>query len=81
MRLQPKKRSGRGLIVALFVLLTLAAIAVGVYLFRFGSVSDLPNLIPRGASTGTVAGREDVLAGPAVAGWLLQPVGGSGAVR
>lgn len=81
LRLQPKKRSGRGLFVFLFVLLTLAAIAIGVYLFRFGSISDLPNLVPRGASTGTVAGREDVLAGPAVAGGPLQPVSGSGAVR
>jgi serine/threonine-protein kinase len=80
LRLQPKK-SSRTLFLVLFVLLTLAAIAVGVYLFRFGSISDVPNQLPRGAPAGTVAGREDVLAGPAVTWGLLPPVGVSGVVR
>jgi eukaryotic-like serine/threonine-protein kinase len=80
LRLQPKK-SSRTLFLVLFVLLTLAAIAVGVYLFRFGSISDVPNPLPRGAPAGTVAGREDVLAGPAVTEGLFAPVGVIGFVR
>jgi eukaryotic-like serine/threonine-protein kinase len=79
LRLQPKK-SSRTLFLVLFVMLTLAAIAVGVYLFRFGSISEPPNVLPRGAPAGTVAGREDVLAGPAVT-WGLTPPASSGAVR
>jgi eukaryotic-like serine/threonine-protein kinase len=80
-RLQPKS-SGRTLLLVLFVLLTLAAVAVGVLLFRGG----LPpigsaNPTPQGAGPGTVTGREGVPAGSAVTGGLLSLVIVTGSVR
>jgi serine/threonine-protein kinase len=80
-RLQPKS-SGRTLLLVLFVLLTLAAVAVGVLLFRGG----LPpigavNPPPQGAGPGTVAGQEGVPASSAVPGGLLSLVIVTGSVR
>jgi serine/threonine-protein kinase len=80
-RLQPKS-SGRTLLLVLFLLLTIAAVAVGVMLFRGG----LPPIgsadpTPQGAGPGTVAGREGVPAGSAVPGGLLSLVIVTGSVR
>jgi eukaryotic-like serine/threonine-protein kinase len=80
-QLQPKS-SGRTLLLVLFVLLTIAAVAVGVLLFRgglppFGAV----NPTPQGAGPGTVAGREGVSTGSAVSGELLSLVIVTGSVR
>jgi serine/threonine-protein kinase len=80
-QLQPKS-SGRTLLLVLFVLLTIAAVAVGVLLFRgglppFGAV----NPTPQGAGPGTVAGREGVSTGSAVSGGLLSLVIVTGSVR
>jgi serine/threonine protein kinase len=66
-RLQPKS-SGRTLLLVLFVLLTLAAVAVGVLLFRGGLPGTGSVPAPQGAGTGTVTSREGVLAGSTVAG-------------
>jgi eukaryotic-like serine/threonine-protein kinase len=79
-RLQPKS-SGRTLLLVLFVLLTLAAVAVGVLLFRGGlpgAGSAVPT--PQGAGPGTVTSREGVPAGSAVAG-VLAPVIVTGGAR
>jgi eukaryotic-like serine/threonine-protein kinase len=69
LRLQPKAGSGRTLLLVLFVLLTMAAVLVGVFLVRSprsdGRQSSDP--VPLGSSTGTLTSREGVLAGPAVA--------------
>jgi serine/threonine protein kinase len=80
-RLQPKAPR-RTLLLVLFVLLTLAAVAVGVLLFRGG----LPAIgavvpAPQGAGPGTVASREGVPAGSAVPGGLLTLVIVTGSVR
>ncbi|QYN39926.1 serine/threonine protein kinase [Pseudonocardia sp. DSM 110487] len=80
-RLQPKS-SGRTLLLVLFVLLTIAAVAVGVLLFRgglppIGSV----NPAPQGAGPGTVAGREGVSASSTVPGELHSLVIVTGSVR
>lgn len=80
-RLQPKS-SGRTLLLVLFVLLTLAAVAVGVLLFRggvppIGSV----NPTPQGAGPGTVAGREGIPTSSAVPDGLLSLVIVTGSVR
>jgi eukaryotic-like serine/threonine-protein kinase len=80
-RLQPKS-SGRTLLLVLFVLLTIAAVAVGVLLFRgglppIGSV----NPTPQGAGAGTVAGREGLSTSSAVPGGLLSLVIVTGSVR
>jgi eukaryotic-like serine/threonine-protein kinase len=80
-RLQPKS-SGRTLLLVLFVLLTLAAVVVGVLLFRGG----LPAVgsaapTPQSAGPGTVTSREGVPAGPAVPGGSLALVIVTGSVR
>ncbi|MHA6620290.1 serine/threonine-protein kinase [Pseudonocardia sp. DLS-67] len=80
-RLQPKS-SGRSLLLVLFLLLTIAAVAVGVLLFRGG----LPPIgtvdpTPQGAGPGTVAGREGVSTGSTVSGGLLSLVIVTGSVR
>jgi len=80
-RLQPKS-SGRTLLLVLFLLLTLAAVAVGVLLFRgglppIGSV----NPTPQGAGPGTVAGREGVSTSSTVSGGLLSLVIVTGSAR
>jgi eukaryotic-like serine/threonine-protein kinase len=74
-RLQPRA-SRRTLMLVLFVLLTLAAVAVGVMLFRGGLLPGALPLVPaqEGAGTGTVSSREGVLAGPTVPGGPLDPV-------
>jgi eukaryotic-like serine/threonine-protein kinase len=73
-RLQPKS-SGRTLLLVLFVLLTLAAVAVGVLLFRGGLPPiGMANPTPQGAGPGTVTGREGVPAGSVVPGGLLSLV-------
>jgi eukaryotic-like serine/threonine-protein kinase len=80
-RLQPKS-SGRTLLLVLFVLLTLAAVAVGVLLFRGGLPPiGMSNPTPQGAGPGTVAGREGVPAGSVVPGGLLSLVIVTGSVR
>jgi hypothetical protein len=62
--------------LVLFVLLTLAAVAVGVMLFRGGLLPGAPPLVPaqEGAGTGTVSSREGVLAGSTAPGGPLDPV-------
>jgi eukaryotic-like serine/threonine-protein kinase len=67
LRLQPKS-SGRALLLVLFVLLTLAAVAVGVVLLRGGLPSSGPtgDPAPQGARAGTVSSREGVPTGPTV---------------
>ncbi len=80
-RLQPKS-SGRTLLLVLFLLLTLAAVAVGVLLFRgglppIGSV----NPTPQGAGPGTVTGREGVSTSSTVSGGLLSLVIVTGSAR
>ncbi|OZM82521.1 serine/threonine protein kinase [Pseudonocardia sp. MH-G8] len=80
-RLQPKS-SGRTLLLVLFVLLTLAAVAVGVLLFRGGlPPAGSPVPTPQGAGAGTVASREGVLAGSAVPGGALALVIVTGSAR
>jgi eukaryotic-like serine/threonine-protein kinase len=79
LRLQPVARSGRTLLLVLFVLLTLAAITLGVFLLRGGvtGIGDLPLLR---MSTGSVAGWEGILAGwmvvgrPRIPGTLMEAV-------
>jgi serine/threonine-protein kinase len=73
LRLQPKARSGRTLLLVLFVLLTMAAVTIGVFVFRGLRDQQIPDPDPLGSSTGTVTSREGVLAGPAVAGWAFEP--------
>jgi eukaryotic-like serine/threonine-protein kinase len=80
-QLQPKS-SGRTLLLVLFVLLTIAAVAVGVMLFRGG----LPpigavNPTPQGAGPGTVTGQEGIPASSAVRGGLLSLVIVTGSAR
>jgi eukaryotic-like serine/threonine-protein kinase len=80
-RLQPKS-SGRTLLLVLFVLLTIAAVAVGVLLFRGGLPTTgppVPN--PEGAGPGTVSSRVGVLAGPAVTDGEIAPMVITGGVR
>lgn len=80
-RLQPKS-SGRTLLLVLFVLLTLAAVAVGVLLFRGGLAPiGAVNPTPQGAGPGTVAGQEGVSTSSAVSGGLLSLVIVTGSVR
>jgi serine/threonine protein kinase len=68
LRLQPKAGSGRTLLLVLFVLLTMAAVLVGVFLVRSprSDGRQSPDPVPLGSSTGTLTSREGVLAGPAV---------------
>jgi serine/threonine-protein kinase len=82
LRLQPVARTGRTVLVVLFVLLTLAALALGVLILR-GGVSGLGELnlggmhlgerALRSAATGSVAGWEGVVAGWMVVGRALIP--------
>ena len=77
LRLQPKAGSGRTLLLVLFVLLTMAAVLVGVLLFRGLRPADpqSPDPNPLGSSTGTVTSRGGVPAGPAVgAGTLVSKI-------
>jgi serine/threonine protein kinase len=77
LRLQPKAGSGRTLLLVLFVLLTMAAVLVGVLLFRGLRPADpqSPDPDPLGSSTGTVTSRGGVPAGPAVgAGTLVSKI-------
>jgi eukaryotic-like serine/threonine-protein kinase len=81
-RLQPKSSGRRTLLLVLFVLLTLAAVAVGVLLFRGG----LPPIgsadpAPQGAGPGTVAGREGIPVGSVATEGLLSLVIVTGSVR
>jgi serine/threonine protein kinase len=73
LRLQPKARSGRTLLLVLFVLLTMAAVTIGVFIVRGLRDQQLPDPDPLGRSTGTVTSREGVLAGPAVANRAFDP--------
>jgi len=73
LRLQPKARSGRTLLLVLFVLLTMAAVTIGIFIFRGLRDQQLPVPDPLGRSTGTVTSREGVLAGPAVADRAFNP--------
>jgi eukaryotic-like serine/threonine-protein kinase len=76
LRLRPKARSGRTLLLVLFVLLTVAAVTVGVFLFRAlqSAGHQLPDPVPQGASTGTVTGWVGILAGSAAAERALVPM-------
>ncbi len=80
LRLQPNA-SGRTLLLVLFVLLTLAAVAVGVVVYGGLSADGAPDQAPQSAGTGTVSGWEGILAGPAVPGGPLGPVSVTGSVR
>jgi serine/threonine-protein kinase len=80
-RLQPKS-SGRSLLLVLFVLLTLAAVAVGILLFQGGLAPvGAVNPAPQGAGPGTVTGQEGVSTSSAVPGGLLSLVIVTGSVR
>jgi serine/threonine-protein kinase len=80
LRLQPNA-SGRTLLLVLFVLLTLAAVAVGVVVYGGLSADGTPEQAPQSAGTGTVSGWEGILAGSAVSGGPLGPVSVTGSVR
>jgi hypothetical protein len=80
LRLQPNA-SGRTLLLVLFVLLTLAAVAVGVFVYGGLSADGTPVQAPQSAGTGTVSGWEGILAGPAVPGGPLGPVSVTVSVR
>jgi eukaryotic-like serine/threonine-protein kinase len=81
LRLQPNA-SSRTLLLVLFVLLTIAAVAVGVVMYG-GLRADggLPGMSPQGAGTGTVTGWKGVLAGPAVVTGPFVPVIATEGVR
>ncbi len=64
LQLQPVTRSGRTLLVVLFVLLTLAALVLGVFVLRGGV--NLGELTLGGIVTGSVAGWADLMAGSVV---------------
>ena len=67
LRLAPPSGLGRTVLLVLFVLLTLAAVVVGVFVVRgLGATAAPPNPAPRSAPAGAVASREDLVAGPAV---------------
>jgi eukaryotic-like serine/threonine-protein kinase len=76
LRLRPKARSGRTLLLVLFVLLTMAAVTVGVFLFRAlqSGGHQLSDPVPQGTSTGTVTGWVGILAGSAEAERALVPM-------
>ena len=67
LRLQPVARSGRTVLLVLFLLLTLAAITLGVVLLRGGvtAIGDMPKW---NESAGTVSGWEGVVAERVVIG-------------
>ena len=66
----------------LFVLLTLAAVAVGILLFQGGLAPvGAVNPAPQGAGPGTVTGQEGVSTSSAVPGGLLSLVIVTGSVR
>jgi hypothetical protein len=67
--------------LVLFVLLTLAAVAVGVVVYGGLSADGGPVPITKSAGTGTVSGWKGLLAGPAVSGGPLGPVLATGSVR
>jgi serine/threonine-protein kinase len=69
LELPPAPRSGRGLLVAVFVLLTLAALALGVFILRGGV--NLGELTLGRTETGSVTGWESLLAGWVV---LIRPL-------
>jgi serine/threonine-protein kinase len=74
LRLQPKPNRGRTVLLVLFVLLTIAAVAVGVYVLRTVVLAapEAPNSATPAAMAGTVsAARSTVAAGPLIDG----PVG------
>jgi serine/threonine protein kinase len=80
LRLQPAAGPSRSLLLVLFVLLTVAAVAVGAFVLR-GQRADDPEPVPQSAATGSLAGREGVLTGSAAPVGPLAPVSGVGAAR
>jgi hypothetical protein len=68
LQLEPAPRSGRTLLVVLFVLLTVAALVLGVFILRGGV--NLGELTLGDRATGSVAGWEGVMAGWTV---MVQP--------
>jgi hypothetical protein len=83
LQLQPRSGSGRTLLLVLFVLLTVAAVVVGVFLFQELRAGDAqqPDSPPRSAPAGTVTSREGLLAGSAVPDGPPRPVIATGTVR
>jgi eukaryotic-like serine/threonine-protein kinase len=83
LRLQPSGGTGRTLLLVLFVLLTVAAVVVGAFVFRDlnDGAAQQPDPAPQGAPAGTVAGWEGVLAGPAVPGTPRVPMLDAGETR
>ncbi|WP_219415884.1 serine/threonine-protein kinase [Pseudonocardia nigra] len=83
LRLQPTAGMGRSLLLVLFVLLTVAAVVVGVFVFRgLGEGgAQQPDATPSSAPAGTVAGWKGVLARPAAPGGGPGPVLHAGVAR
>jgi serine/threonine protein kinase len=84
LRLQPTAGTGRMLLLVLFVLLTMAAVVVGVFVFRGladARVAPAADPTPQGAPAGTVASRKGVLAGPAASHEPLDPMIVIGGIR
>jgi len=80
--LNPSKGRGRVALLVLFVLLTVAAVVVGVFVLRgMGASAGQPGSSPQGTSAGNVAGREALPARSAVADQPPVPVIHSGGVR
>jgi eukaryotic-like serine/threonine-protein kinase len=67
LRLRPAAGPSRTVLLVLFLLLTVAAVVVGVFVVRsLGGGAQQVDQPPQSASAGTVASREGLLAGPAV---------------
>jgi eukaryotic-like serine/threonine-protein kinase len=74
LRLQPKPQRGRTVLLVLFVLLTIAAVAVGVYVLRTVVLAE--PAAPSSAGPVTAAGTVATALGSAAAGPLVDtPVG------
>lgn len=78
--LQPPVRRGRTVLMALFVLLTLAVVAVAVILLR-GGWQALGEFVPWTDAAGTVAGQENIVAGSTDVGRSAVAAPGIGAIR
>jgi hypothetical protein len=80
--LKPTAGIGRTALLVLFVLLTVAAVVVGVFVVRsLGGGRGTASTSGQGLATGTVTSWEGLLAGPAVAGGPLVPLIDTGGVR
>ncbi|MHC8503460.1 protein kinase [Pseudonocardia bannensis] len=83
LKLQPASGPNRSLLLVLFLLLTLAALLLAIFVVPrlFESDPTPPNPTPTGAPTGTVTGREAILAGPTAVGEPFVSMTVAGEVR